>query len=249
MTEQAEEKLIQWGKDLESKHPKEVLAFALNNISGDVVFLTAFGPEGCVVMAMLKELLDEGKITNAQVSIANLDTGYQFAETIDLKNRLEAKYGFKVNMFEPELSVQEQDEKYMKDLYKKHPDQCCYLRKVLPLEKLLKTKAAWITGIRRDQTEHRASAMAIEWDAKFNIGKINPLVSWTKSDVWKYIHENQVPYNELLDQGYDSIGCEPCTKPGQGRAGRWAGKDKIECGLHVQEQEKFSIELHEGESI
>jgi phosphoadenosine phosphosulfate reductase len=107
------------------------------------------------------------------------------------------------------------------------------MRKLVPLQKLLEGKYAWISSIRKEQTEVRAKSKIIEFDSKFQLGKINPLVNWTKSDVWKYIHENQIPYNFLLDKGYDSIGCEPCTKPGQDRKGRWAGTDKIECGLHL----------------
>ncbi len=256
------ELLIKWGKDLEDKSPKDIIEFAIKNITGDVIFLSAFGPEGCAIFEMIHQLVKEKKLPEealskstfaidpeSRFSIANLDTGYQFKETIELKDKLEAKYNFKINMFEPELTVQEQDEKYLKDLYKKHPDQCCYMRKVLPLEKLLSNKTAWMTAIRRDQTEQRANAQAIEFDPKFGIAKINPLIKWTKSDVWKFVHEYKVPYNPLLDQGYDSIGCEPCTQPGEGRSGRWAGLDKIECGLHVQEEQKFEQELREGENI
>lgn len=245
----SEAELEKWGDELENSSPEEIIEFALKNIKGEKVFLTAFGPEGCIIMAMLSNLLKAGKISEDDFTITNLDTGYQFKETLELKGKLEAKYGFTVQMALPELTVEEQDEKYIKDLYKKDPDQCCYLRKVLPLEKLLSDKSAWMTAIRRDQTATRATAKAIEFDHKFKIGKINPLIKLTKSDVWKYIHENQVPYNPLLDQGYESIGCEPCTQPGSGRAGRWAGKDKIECGLHVQEQKQFTQELNSGENI
>jgi phosphoadenosine phosphosulfate reductase len=111
------------------------------------------------------------------------------------------------------------------------------MRKIKPLNKLLENKLAWITSIRRDQTDIRAKANSFEYDNKFKLGKINPLIKWSKSDVWQFIHENKVPYNPLLDQGYDSIGCEPCTKPGTDRQGRWAGKDKIECGLHLQDSD------------
>jgi phosphoadenosine phosphosulfate reductase len=140
-------------------------------------------------------------------------------------------------MIQPALTVLEQDAKYGPDLYKVDPDQCCYMRKLVPLANLLQDKYAWITSIRREQTEYRASAQAFEYDSKFKLGKINPLIHWTKSNVWKFVHENNIPYNNLLDQGYDSIGCEPCTSPGEGRKGRWAGKDKIECGLHIQDSE------------
>ncbi|MDD9898173.1 MAG: phosphoadenylyl-sulfate reductase [Candidatus Melainabacteria bacterium] len=240
------------GQDFEAK-PEAALEHAVTELikEGDVIFLTAFGAEGCVIFHMIAELVKSGKIPEpiteleqlnqkseqGRLAIVNLDTGYQFKETIELKDQLEEKYGLKVIMLEPKLSVAEQDAQYGKDLFKTDPDQCCYMRKLVPLAELLDGRLAWITSIRRDQSSHRASAMAFEYDRKFKLGKINPLIKWSKSDIWKCIHENQIPYNLLLDQGYDSIGCEPCTSPGEGRKGRWAGKDKIECGLHIQEEE------------
>lgn len=246
--------MIDWqalGKEFE-KEPVASLEYALTELikEGDIIFLTAFGAEGCVIFDMIAKLVQAGKIPKpvtdldelksgspGKLAIVNLDTGYQFKETIELKDQLEAKYGLKVIMLQAKLSVAEQDAEYGKDLFSTDPDQCCYMRKLVPLAELLQGRLAWITSIRRDQSSHRANAMAFEFDRKFKLGKINPLIKWTKSDIWKFIHENKVPYNLLLDQGYDSIGCEPCTSPGEGRKGRWAGKDKIECGLHIQEEE------------
>lgn len=243
------------GAQFESASTDEIIAYSVTNLlsHGDIVFLTAFGPEGCVIFKILYDLKQSGAIpgnriisdihqleqksNHGRLAIVNLDTGYQFKETLELKDQLERKYGFNILMIQPSLSVAEQDSKYGKDLYSNDPDQCCYMRKLVPLSKLLDKRLAWITSIRRDQTEHRASAKAFEYDYKFKLGKINPLIHWSKSDVWKFIHENKIPYNELLDQGYDSIGCKPCTSPGTDRGGRWAGKDKIECGLHLQDSE------------
>lgn len=260
------------GTKFEDAEAIETLNYSLEELlnQGDIVFLTAFGPEGCVIFEMLHRLYLKGSIKDedlinsieelndyelvkkhrdsvsqsgssakarGRLIIANLDTGYQFNETLELKNRLEEKYGLRVLMIEPQLSVKEQDAKYRKDLFKTDPDQCCYMRKLVPLSKLLSNKLAWITSIRREQTEVRAKAKAFEFDNKFKLGKINPLIHWTKSDVWRFIHENKIPYNPLLDKGYDSIGCQPCTSKGEGRAGRWAGKDKIECGLHIQDSD------------
>jgi len=236
---------IDWnsiGREFEDAPAIKILEYALSDLtqkaSSEVLFLTAFGPEGCVIMALLHTLTKNQLIKENSFRIANLDTGYQFKETLKLKNRLEDKYGFQIIMHHPELSVEEQDLKYGKNLYERDPDKCCFMRKLAPLDKLLAGKLAWITSIRREQTEHRAKALAFEFDKKFKLGKINPLIKWTKSDIWKYIHENSVPYNPLLDQGYESIGCEPCTSIGTDRKNsRWAGKDKIECGLHVQDHE------------
>lgn len=249
-------KNINWqelGLAFEQQSAEAITSYAATALTkhGDVILLTAFGPEGCVIMDMIAGLLRSGELPRAKLAdnlselngsgklaIANLDTGYQFKETLELKAAMEAKYGFNIIMMQPELTVPDQDAKYGARLYERDPDQCCYMRKLKPLAQLLEGRLAWISSIRRDQTEVRANAMAFEFDRKFKLGKVNPLIKWTKSDVWKYIHENKVPYNLLLDQGYESIGCEPCTSPGTDRKGsRWAGKDKIECGLHIQDSE------------
>ena len=121
-------------------------------------------------------------------------------------------------------------------IYGVKPDECCRIRKIEPLKKAIAGYDAWISAIRRDQTPNRSSAGIVEWDSKFSLVKVNPLANWTKGDVWRYITENDVPYNPLHDQGYTSIGCWPCTRPttaGQDeRSGRWAGFAKLECGIH-----------------
>jgi phosphoadenosine phosphosulfate reductase len=260
------------GERFENVSAYETLKYSVSELlqHGDLVFLTAFGPEGCVIFDILSKLFEDGIIreedlltsleeleeynlvkahrdkisqsnsprkTKGRFIIANLDTGYQFKETLELKSALEDKYKLPVLMIEPKLSVAEQDINYGKDLFKADPDQCCYMRKLVPLTSLLSGRLAWITSIRREQTAVRARAKAFEFDKKFKLGKINPLIHWTKSDIWKYIHENKIPYNVLMDHGYDSIGCEPCTSKGEERQGRWAGKDKIECGLHLQDSD------------
>lgn len=245
------------GNVLEEKSTQDYLSFAINELlkHGDLVFLTAFGPEGCVLIDLLaktlKELPPERIISSVKefeehskshnrigkFVLANLDTEFQFKETLNLKAKLEEKYNLPILLIKPDITIPEQEEQYGKKLFETDPDQCCYMRKIKPLNKLLENKLAWITSIRREQTDVRAKALSFEFDKKFKLGKINPLIKWSKSDIWQYIHENKVPYNPLLDQGYDSIGCEPCTKPGIDRQGRWAGKDKIECGLHIQDDE------------
>jgi phosphoadenosine phosphosulfate reductase len=137
------------------------------------------------------------------------------------------------------LTPSQQSEKYGDALWSRDPDACCAIRKVEPNERALAGKRAWISGIRRDQTKQRAGMDIVEWDEKFGLVKINPLANWTESQVWKYILDNGVPYNELHDRNYPSIGCTHCTTavvPGEDpRSGRWQGFDKTECGLHVPE--------------
>ena len=113
------------------------------------------------------------------------------------------------------------------------PDRCCFLRKVEPLERALEGASCWISGVRRDQSPERATTEEVDWDPRHGLWKANPLADWTERDVWAYINANDLPYNPLHDQGYDSIGCTHCTLPGRGRAGRWAGLDKNECGINV----------------
>jgi phosphoadenosine phosphosulfate reductase len=167
----------------------------------------------------------------------NLDTGYQFPETLETRRRLIEKYGLPIHLVRPSQSVAEMEAAQGGPIYGTNPDLCCHIRKVVPLEQVVKGFESWISAIRRDQSPARAHAPIVGWDRKFSLVKINPLANWTKRDVWDYILKNDVPYNPLHDQGYPSIGCRPCTRAvGAGdddRAGRWSGSAKKECGLHL----------------
>src|SRR5262249_44195117 len=158
--------------------------------------------------------------------------------------RIKHRYGIEVDYIYPEQSVAEYEAEHGGPLYTIRPDQCCYDRKILPLRNAVVGYDAWISAIRADQTEHRKDAGVIQPDPKFGLVKINPLLRWTKKDVWSFIWKNDVPYNPLHDRDYPSVGCWPCTRPvGEGcdeRAGRWAGTGKKECGLHVIEHQEGS---------
>jgi phosphoadenosine phosphosulfate reductase len=171
------------------------------------------------------------------VRLFNLDTGYQFSETLQLRERIRARYGVEVGLVRPESTVAQYEAEHGGPLYRRRPERCCHDRKVLPLRRAVAGYDAWVSAIRRDQTQHRAVAGVVQWDARFGLVKVNPLLSWTRRDVWQFILDNDVPYNPLHDQGYPSIGCWPCTGPvaegGDERAGRWAGTARQECGLHV----------------
>jgi phosphoadenosine phosphosulfate reductase len=176
---------------------------------------------------------------NPLVPMFYLDTDFLFPETYATRDRVIEQYGLKpvqVIQVKSLLTPQKQAESYGDALWTSNPDQCCQLRKVEPLTRVLKGYSAWITGIRRDQAPSRASAGLIEWDQKFRLVKVNPLARWSWTDVWSYIKIYEVPYNPLHDQDYPSIGCTHCTKPvmpGQDpRSGRWQGSAKTECGLH-----------------
>lgn len=164
-----------------------------------------------------------------------LDSGVLFPETYALWRALEATYGITIRAVRPAQTIDEQAETHGPMLWAREPDRCCDLRKVQPLRAALAGFGGWITAIRRDQTTERATAQLVERDLKFNLLKLNPLVTWTSDDVWGHIYANDVPYNTLHEHGYPSIGCAPCTSPVQigenARAGRWRGAGKTECGL------------------
>jgi len=170
------------------------------------------------------------------VDVLFLDTGYHFAETIGTRDAVETVYAVRIVNARPEHTVAEQDTLLGKDLFARDPNQCCGLRKVVPLQNTLAGYDAWVTGVRRVEAPTRANTPLITYDEKFGLVKINPIAAWTDEDMDAYIAEHNVLVNPLVAEGYPSIGCAPCTlKPAPGadkRSGRWAGTAKIECGLH-----------------
>ena len=209
--------------------PREILEWAVQRFHPRLTMATAFGAEGCVLLHLLSEI-------QPTVRVFNLDTGYQFPETLELRDRIAERYGIEVEMVSAAASVAEYEQSHGGPLYVSNSDQCCYDRKIVPLRRALAGYDAWITAIRADQSSDRANAPIVGADPKFGLIKINPLMSWTKRDVWAFIATHNVPYNPLHDRGYASIGCWPCTRAvatGEDeRAGRWAGHAKTECGLH-----------------
>lgn len=181
-------------------------------------------------------LVDMAAKVRPGVDILFLDTGYHFAETIGTRDAVESVYDVNVVNVAPERTVAEQDALLGANLFAREPNECCRLRKVEPLTKALAGYRAWVTGIRRVEAPTRANAPLISWDKAFGLVKINPIAAWSDDDMQSYIDANGVLVNPLVDEGYPSIGCAPCTaKPIAGadpRSGRWAGTGKIECGLH-----------------
>jgi phosphoadenosine phosphosulfate reductase len=209
--------------------PREILEWAVERFHPRLTMATAFGAEGCVLLHLLAEI-------EPTVRVFNLDTGYQFAETLELRDRIAGRYGIEVELVRADTTVGEYEKQHGGPLYISNTDQCCYDRKIVPLRRTLVGYDAWITAIRSEQSSHRAGAQVVGEDPKFGLVKINPLLNWTRRDVWAFIVTHNVPYNPLHDQGYASIGCWPCTRPvsagGDERSGRWAGQAKTECGLH-----------------
>ena len=155
--------------------------------------------------------------------IVMIDTGVLFPETYEVRREIEARYGIAVEEVPAEAG---QDMAWASD-------RCCSSAKVAALDRVLAGAEAWITGIRREQSELRSSAPKAHFDEKRGVWKYNPLADWSEDDVWRYIRSHSLPYHPLHDRGYESIGCMPCTRPGAGREGRWAGQDRSECGLHL----------------
>lgn len=209
----------------------EILRWAAERFAPRIVFATAFGPEGLVLLDMITT-------GHLRIDVFTLDTGLFFPETYSLWRRLEQRYGVRIRAVRPTLDLDEQAREHGPSLWSRDPEGCCALRKVEPLRGELRGRDAWITAIRRDQTSDRASAREIEWDEVHGLAKVNPLVSWSAREVWTYLREHDVPTNPLHERGYPSIGCWPCTGPvaaGEDpRAGRWRGRAKTECGLHVR---------------
>ena len=214
--------------DIVDAHPRrdpaaglaDTLREAVGRHGRRAVLLCSFQKEESV---LVDELLKVSGGRPDAVRIVTIDTGVLFEETLQTWRSFEERFGVKIEVedaFGPQGPWT-------------GPDNCCSAAKVAALERALAGAEGWITGIRREQGPTRADTKLIERDEKRAVWKYNPLADWTDKDLWRRIHESDLPYNPLHDEGYESIGCAPCTKPGRGREGRWAGTTKTECGLHV----------------
>ncbi|MFL5895292.1 MAG: phosphoadenylyl-sulfate reductase [Thermoleophilaceae bacterium] len=194
----------------------DVLAEAIERFHPNLVLACSFQKEESVLIDMVMRIEPSARVFT-------IDTGVLFPQTYDVWKAIEDRYGLKVEVYDASNAERPWT----------GGDHSSSDVKVAALEQALDGVDAWITGIRREQAPTRANAQQLERDERRGIWKFNPLAAWTDKDVWNYIAEHDLPYHPLHDQGYDSIGCAPCTLPGAGREGRWAGSDKIECGLHV----------------
>lgn len=221
---------------LEGQPPQKIMREAVRHFGDRLVLACSFGAEDVVLADMLFRI-------NPQGTLFYLDTDFLFSETLGVRDRLIERYHLQADQIirvKPALTPEEQAAQYGEALWLRDPDQCCKLRKIDSLTKILQQYQAWITGIRRDQSPTRANAKIVEWDTTFGLVKWNPLAAWSWDQVWAYIREHDVPYNELHDQHFPSIGCTHCTAPvlpGENpRSGRWKQFTKTECGLHPVKQ-------------
>jgi phosphoadenosine phosphosulfate reductase len=200
---------------VEQATAEEVLTYAVERFYPRLTMACSFQKEESVLVHMLMEIQPE-------VPVFTIDTGVLFPETLQTWKRFEERFGLKVEVFDASSPGEPWTAEH-----------CCSAAKVQALEQALSHVDAWITGIRREQATTRTEAAKLERDQKRGIWKVNPLANWSEKDVWRYIFKHDLPYHPLHDQGYGSIGCAPCTSPGEGREGRWAGQDKTECGIHT----------------
>jgi phosphoadenosine phosphosulfate reductase len=211
----------------------EILRWTWDTFGKRAAIGTSFQGAGLVMMHLAKE-------AGLKFPVFTLDTGLWFPETYELKTRIEKFMGLQIESLVPDLTVEQQAEAMGPELWKREPDQCCTMRKVIPLQAKLADLDCWITGLRREQSQVRTNTGVVEiyeFDPGREIIKVNPMVGWTREQVWDYLRKHQIPYNPLTDRGYKSIGCMPCTRPvnesEDERAGRWTGFSKTECGIHT----------------
>lgn len=220
-------------KSFEGKTPNYVLEWAIRRFHPRIAIASSFSVEDTIVIDMATKIQPD-------IKVFYINTGFQFKETDEIKDILKKKYQLNLVEYSSKLSMEEQTLKYGENLYKKDANLCCQLRKVEPIKRALKELDAWITGLRRGQAVTRKNLDIVQinkLDNQTSLVKVNPLINWTRQQVWSYIEDNEIPYNPLYDKNYASIGCEPCTRPVRSgedeRAGRWAGTNKKECGIHT----------------
>lgn len=218
----------------EDSPPERVVGWMLQRFAGRrVVVTTGFGMEGCALIDMIAR-------HGVPLPVLYLDTGFLFPETLRLRDRLAARYPhLSFERRSTSLSPEAQEARYGPELWAREPDACCTLRKVEPMQEALAEVDVWVTGLMRSQAPSRAGLRVVEWDWHYQLLKVSPLATWDRAKVWAYVQQHDVPYNELHDRGYPTLGCTHCTLPVAGnttgeytREGRWRGRTKLECGLH-----------------
>ena len=219
----------QLNKRFETAEPAEILRWAAENFMPGLAATSSFQTQSVALLHMIGQVAPE-------IPVIFLDTGYHFPETLAYRDELVDRLGITLRIVQPAMTPAQLVQQHGDALYRRDPDLCCYINKVEPMQRALQDLDAWISGIRRDQTPQRANAQPVELLPDGRV-KVQPLVSWTRRDLWTYINQHDLPAHPLFSQGYLSVGCAPCTAPvtaGEDeRAGRWAGNGKTECGLHT----------------
>jgi phosphoadenosine phosphosulfate reductase len=211
--------------NLDRASAEEVLEYVVDRFHPRLYVACSFQKEASVIMDMLLRIEPSARFFT-------LDTDLLFEETYETKRKLEERFDIEVDVYRG-MSLADQEAVHGPELWKSNPDACCGIRKVTPLKRALADVDCWVAGLRRAQSDSRRFASKLAFDERHGLWKANPLADWSEAQVWAYIDQHKLPYNPLHDRGYESIGCAPCTLPGSGREGRWAGTDKTECGLHI----------------
>ena len=219
--------------DFEAMSAEEVLRWAYAEFGDRLCLTCSWQKQSSALVHMVSEL-------GLDIDVIELDTHLFFRESYETREALVQRYGLK--LLRPDIiTVAQQHREEGPNLWERDPDRCCHIRKVEPLLRVLEPYDSWISGIRRDQSPSRADTPKVQWSDRYGVWKIHPLADWDEKRVWSYIQVNEIPYNPLHDVGYRSIGCIPCTRPTrldeEERAGRWAGSDKLECGIHMETKE------------
>jgi phosphoadenosine phosphosulfate reductase len=214
--------------DFEAMSAEDIVRWAYEEFGDRLCLTCSWQKQSSVLVHLVSEL-------GLDIDVIELDTHLFFRETYETRDRLVERYALRLK--QPEVvTVAEQHRLAGPNLWERDPDRCCHLRKVEPLLRTLESYDAWISGIRRDQSPSRVRTPKVQWSERYGVWKIHPLADWDEKRVWAYVTVNEIPYNPLHDVGYRSIGCIPCTRPiepgEEERAGRWAGSDKLECGIH-----------------
>jgi phosphoadenosine phosphosulfate reductase len=221
--------LEELNEELESRSTEEIVAWSVETFAPEIGMSCSFQTQSLPLLHLVHRIAP-------QLLIIFLDTGYHFPETLAFRDRLVRDWGLNLRVVRAHSSPGAQSQPFGGDLYRVDPDLCCYLNKVQPMKESLRGMRAWMSGIRRDQSNDRSTARVLEETAD-GIVRVHPMLRWTRDDVARYIQAHQLPEHPLQVRGYRSIGCAPCTQPVEGteddRSGRWPGADKTECGLHT----------------
>ena len=210
--------------------PNEILAYASETFGDALAIVTSFQLSGIVTLDMMSRIAPA-------TPVLTLDTGFLFPETVELMRALQRRYDLNLRIIKPRQTPKQQARDYGDRLWERNPDRCCHIRKTIPLRDALSGYAAWVTGLRRDQSPSRANTPVFSRDSRTGLLKIAPFATWTEAMLWRYIRANDLPCNALHDIGYPSIGCWTCTRAtndaSDSRGGRWSSSAKTECGIHL----------------
>lgn len=213
---------------------EEILQWAWETFCSNIAISSSFQTQSVPLLHMISRVCPE-------MPVIFIDTGFHFPETLTFRDELQARYGLNVVAVRPAIEKSELFQKYGEGLYRRDPDLCCHINKVEPMQRAVSGLQTWVSGVRHDQTAHRQRLRVVEPQSS-GLLKIHPMLNWTTRDLWDYIDKYDLPSHPLFAKGYPSVGCAPCTRPvvsGEDeRAGRWAGSDKIECGLHLDLTDK-----------